>query len=92
MRVDQIEAALPKGLGDMIAYGIVITPDREKRVAFSTPIQTDVSLKGDVFAQIVAGTALTEVPSPSICPVAEDANPHPFPRTPETLRHGIAHW
>jgi hypothetical protein len=77
MRVDQIEAALPKGLGDMIAYGIVITPDREKRVAFSTPIQTDVSLKGDVFAQIVAGTALTEVPSPSICPVAEDANPTP---------------
>jgi membrane-bound lytic murein transglycosylase MltF len=43
MRVDQIEAALTEGLGDMIAYGIVITPDREKRVAFSTPIQTDVT-------------------------------------------------
>lgn len=43
MRVDQIEAALTEGVGDMIAYGIVITPDREKRVAFSTPIQTDVT-------------------------------------------------
>jgi membrane-bound lytic murein transglycosylase MltF len=43
MRVDQIEAALTEGVGDIIAYGIVVTPDREKRVAFSTPIQTDVS-------------------------------------------------
>ena len=43
MRVDQIEAALTEGLGDTIAYGIVVTPDREKRVAFSTPIQTDVT-------------------------------------------------
>ncbi len=43
MRVDQIEAALTEGVGDMIASGIVVTPDREKRVAFSTPIQTDVT-------------------------------------------------
>ncbi len=43
MRVDQIEAALTEGVGDMIASGIVVTPEREKRVAFSTPIQTDVS-------------------------------------------------
>jgi membrane-bound lytic murein transglycosylase MltF len=43
MRVDQIEAALTQGVGDIIAYGVVITPDREKRVAFSTPIQTDVT-------------------------------------------------
>ncbi len=39
----QIEAALTEGLGDLIACGIVITPEREKRVAFSTPIQTDVT-------------------------------------------------
>ena len=25
-------------MGDIIAYGVVVTPDREKRVAFSTPI------------------------------------------------------
>jgi membrane-bound lytic murein transglycosylase MltF len=43
MRVDQIEKALTEGVGDIIAYGIVVTPDREKRVAFSTPIQTDVT-------------------------------------------------
>src|SRR5271165_6489011 len=43
MRVDQLEAALAQGLGDVIAYGIVVTPEREKRVAFSTPIQTDVT-------------------------------------------------
>jgi membrane-bound lytic murein transglycosylase MltF len=43
MRVDQVEAALTEGVGDMIAYGIVVTPDREKRVAFSTPIMTDVT-------------------------------------------------
>ena len=43
MRVDQIEAALTQGVGDIIAYGIVVTPEREQRVAFSTPIQTDVT-------------------------------------------------
>jgi membrane-bound lytic murein transglycosylase MltF len=43
MRVDQIEEALTGGVGDIIAYGIVVTPDREKRVAFSTPVQTDVT-------------------------------------------------
>src|SRR5271165_2925896 len=43
MRVDQIETALTEGVGDMIASGIVVTPDRERRVAFSTPIQTDVT-------------------------------------------------
>ena len=39
----QLEAALTEGLGDLIAYGIVVTPEREKRVAFSTPTQTDVT-------------------------------------------------
>ncbi len=43
MRVDQVEAALNEGVGDIIAYGIVVTPEREKRVAFSMPLQTDVS-------------------------------------------------
>jgi membrane-bound lytic murein transglycosylase MltF len=39
----QLEAALTEGMGDLIANAIVITPEREKLVAFSTPIQTDVS-------------------------------------------------
>ena len=43
MRVDQVESALTSGLGDILAVGIVVTPDREQRVAFSTPLQTDVT-------------------------------------------------
>lgn len=43
MRVDQVEAALNEGVGDIIAHGIAVTPEREQRVAFSTPIQKDVS-------------------------------------------------
>jgi membrane-bound lytic murein transglycosylase MltF len=43
LRPDQLEAALNEGVGDLIAYGLVVTPEREKQVAFSTPIQTDVT-------------------------------------------------
>ena len=55
MRVDQIEAALTEGVGDIIASGIVVTPEREKRVAFSTPVQTDVTqiiVTGSKFGQV----------------------------------------
>ncbi len=43
LRPDQMEAALTQGVGDIIAYGIVVTPEREQRVAFSTPIMTDIT-------------------------------------------------
>jgi membrane-bound lytic murein transglycosylase MltF len=43
MRPDQLEAALTQGMGDLIAHSIVITPEREKRVAFSIPLQKNVS-------------------------------------------------
>ena len=39
----QAEAALTSGMGDVIVNGIAITPERAKRVAFSTPIQTGVN-------------------------------------------------
>ena len=42
VRPDQIEAALNDGVGDVIAFGLVVTPARQQRVAFSLPIQTDV--------------------------------------------------
>src|SRR5262245_14559049 len=42
MRPDQLEAALTEGLGDVIAQGVVITPAREERVAFTVPIQRNV--------------------------------------------------
>jgi membrane-bound lytic murein transglycosylase MltF len=42
VRPDQVEAALNDGVGDVIAFGLVVTPARQQRVAFSIPIQTDV--------------------------------------------------
>ena len=43
VRLDQVEAYLTEGVGDLVAYGVTITPDREKRVAFSTPLQSDAT-------------------------------------------------
>jgi membrane-bound lytic murein transglycosylase MltF len=42
LRPDQIESALTTGVGDLIAYGVTVTPERERQVAFSVPILTDV--------------------------------------------------
>ncbi len=55
MRPDQLEAALNQGLGDIIAQGIVVTPEREQRVAFSSPIQKDVT------QVVVTGSALSNI-------------------------------
>jgi membrane-bound lytic murein transglycosylase MltF len=55
MRADQVAKALTEGIGDIIAYGVVVTPEREKQVAFSTPIITDVK------QIIVTGSDLTSV-------------------------------
>jgi membrane-bound lytic murein transglycosylase MltF len=41
VRPDQLEAALAQGVGDVIAFGLVVTPERQQKVAFSIPIQTD---------------------------------------------------
>jgi membrane-bound lytic murein transglycosylase MltF len=38
----QVEAALTEGMGDLIAHGIFITPEREKRADFSIPLQSNV--------------------------------------------------
>ncbi len=42
VRPDKIEAALTQGVGDLIAYGLAVTPERKQQVAFSIPIQTGV--------------------------------------------------
>ena len=39
---DQLEQALVSGLGDLIAIPVAITPERQQKVAFSTPIMTHV--------------------------------------------------
>jgi membrane-bound lytic murein transglycosylase MltF len=43
MRPDQLPAALEQGVGDIIAYGVAITPEREQKYAFTTPISENVS-------------------------------------------------
>jgi membrane-bound lytic murein transglycosylase MltF len=42
VRPDQAEKALTQGMGDLIAYGLTVTPERQQRVAFSAPIEANV--------------------------------------------------
>jgi membrane-bound lytic murein transglycosylase MltF len=42
VRPDQAEKALTQGVGDLIAYGLTVTPERQQRVAFSVPIEANV--------------------------------------------------
>ncbi len=42
MRADRIEAALNQGVGDVIAYALVVTAERQQRVAFTVPVEKDV--------------------------------------------------
>ena len=42
LRPDQVEAALMQGVGDLIAYPLIVTPERQQRVAFTVPLRADV--------------------------------------------------
>ena len=42
VRPDQVEAALIQGVGDVVAYPLVITPERKEKVAFTVPLDSDV--------------------------------------------------
>lgn len=42
MRPEQLERALMQGVGDVIGYGVIVTPDREKEVLFTTPLDANV--------------------------------------------------
>ena len=42
VRPEQLESALLEGVGDVVAYGVIVTPEREKKVLFTTPIASDV--------------------------------------------------
>jgi membrane-bound lytic murein transglycosylase MltF len=57
LRPDQMEAALNEGIGDIIATPVVITPEREQKVAFTTPIAQHVT------QLIVTGPSLPNVNS-----------------------------
>ncbi len=42
VRPEQLEQALLEGVGDVIGYGVIGTPDREKEALFTTPIESNV--------------------------------------------------
>jgi membrane-bound lytic murein transglycosylase MltF len=42
IRPEQLEQALLQGVGDVIAFGLIVTPEREKEVLFTTPIDSHV--------------------------------------------------
>ena len=42
VRPDQLESYLTEGIGDLIAYPVTVTPEREQKVAFSVPLETGV--------------------------------------------------
>jgi membrane-bound lytic murein transglycosylase MltF len=42
VRLEQLEEALLEGLGDVIAYGVIVTPEREQEVLFTAPIENNV--------------------------------------------------
>jgi membrane-bound lytic murein transglycosylase MltF len=42
VRPDQLENALLEGVGDVIGYGVIVTPERERDVLFTTPIESNV--------------------------------------------------
>lgn len=44
VRPDQLACGLTEGLGDIIGTGVIVTPERERRVAFSVPFRTNVKL------------------------------------------------
>ena len=49
LRPDQVEVALMQGVGDLVAYPLIVTPERQQRVAFTVP------LRGDVKQVVVSG-------------------------------------
>jgi membrane-bound lytic murein transglycosylase MltF len=42
VRLEQLEQSLLQGVGDVIAYGVIVTPEREKEVLFTTPVDSHV--------------------------------------------------
>jgi len=42
VRPEQLEHALLEGVGDVVGYGLIVTPEREKIVLFTTPIDSNV--------------------------------------------------
>jgi ABC-type amino acid transport substrate-binding protein len=55
VRPEELEAALTEGKGDVGAHALVITPERQERVAFTTPLEKGVKqviVSGANFVQV----------------------------------------
>jgi len=42
VRPEQLEQALMEGVGDIVGYPVIVTPEREKIVLFTTPLYSNV--------------------------------------------------
>ena len=57
VRPDQVEDALTQGVGDFVAYSLVITPERQQQVAFTVPLETNaqqVLVTGASFGKVTS--------------------------------------
>ena len=57
LRPDQVEAALMQGVGDFVAYPLIVTSERQQQVAFTVPLRTDVKqviVSGPNFGMLVS--------------------------------------
>lgn len=57
VRPVQVEAALTQGVGDLVAYALVTTPQRKQEVAFTVPLEKNVE------QVVVSGPKFGTVPS-----------------------------
>ena len=57
VRPEQVEAALTQGVGDLVAYALVTTPQRKQEVAFTVPLEKNVE------QVVVSGPKFGTVPS-----------------------------
>jgi membrane-bound lytic murein transglycosylase MltF len=55
VRIEQLQEALLQGMGDVIGFPLIVTPEREQIALFTTPIDPDVN------QVIVTGPKLTQV-------------------------------
>jgi len=61
VRPDQVEAALNEGVGDFVAYSLVVTPERKQQVAFTVALETNaqqVLVTGPNFGAVTSVDAL----------------------------------
>jgi membrane-bound lytic murein transglycosylase MltF len=67
VRPDQLERALLDGTGDVIAYGVIVTPERAEKVSFTNPIDSNVKEIVVTGPKVPALTSLDDLSGKEIC-------------------------